>query len=365
MDKYKGISEKTLKNGTKAIYVRFKYLGKIYPVKNFTKLFGCTSKSQAYEKLKEVRISLSKGIDPFNTQGNKLNDYFYKRLDSKNRSGEWKENTINQYRDFYEKHIKKPIGHLKLDKIKYEHLEKILDEIIHTKGSYRNRVSRILSPLFQESIKRGEIINNPCDFIDFVEVKEKEKLSKRVFDDRLTIARTLYKAFKEHKARYSIHKDEINVFFLMVLLTGHRYGEILQLKRENCYLEENLIISPEEITKTKKEYEFPLPKECREWIATKSKKELLFPNINYDSVYYQFQNILKTTNLKIRENKKFSPHDLRSIMLNVMRKDCKIDTLLADYCLEHKIPSTLKHYIDFDYDDKKKAFKKYWKKIRN
>lgn len=91
--------------------------------------------------------------------------------------------------------------------------------------------------------------------------------------------------------------------------------------------------------------------------------ELLFPNMNYDSIYYQFQNILKKTNIELYFGKKLSPHDFRSIMLNIMLKDCKINNL-ADYCLEHKIPSTLKHYIGFDYKDKKKAFKKYWKKIR-
>ncbi|MEA3523202.1 MAG: hypothetical protein U9R50_09505, partial [Campylobacterota bacterium] len=72
---YPGITTKTLENGVNNIYVRFKHLGKVYPVKNFTKLFGCKTEKQAYDKLQEVKLEISKGTSDelykFNFRGNK------------------------------------------------------------------------------------------------------------------------------------------------------------------------------------------------------------------------------------------------------------------------------------------------------
>lgn len=115
--KYPGISTKTLKDGTTAIMVRFKYLGKSYPYKNFTKLFGCKTQKSAYDKLNEVKALLSKNIDPFNPQGKKLNDYFYSKVEKNKKDGSWRDNTIKSYVNFYKSHIQKNIGHKKLDKI--------------------------------------------------------------------------------------------------------------------------------------------------------------------------------------------------------------------------------------------------------
>jgi len=365
MDMYRGITEKVLIDNSKNIYVRFKHLGKTYPVKNFTKLFNCKTKKSAFNKLQEIKTMLTNGIDPFNTQGKTLNDYFNRKLESNKKNGIWRDTTVKQYSNFYEGYIKKDIGHLKLDKINYEHLENILKELDHTKGSYKNLIYRILSPIFKDSIKRGEIINNPCKLLDYVEVDKKEKIEHRVVDDHLEIARILYKSFKEHKARYTHQRGEINIFFLMLLLTGHRQNEVIQLKREHCYLEEKKIIAPKEITKTKIDYHYPIPKECLEWIESKKKGELLFPNMKLKSIYFQFQNILKKTNIKLYENKSFSPHDMRSLLLNIMIQKCKIDSRLADTCLEHKQAQVIEHYLNFTFKDKKKSFKKYWKKIRN
>ena len=288
-DKLKGITEKKLKDGTTAIYVRFKYLGKTYPVKNFTKLYGSSTKTAAYNKLQKLKVLLSDGIDPFNTMGKSLNDYFYKSLELNQQNGSWRKTTADQYENFYDGYIKKTIGHKKLDKINYVDLEKILENLNHTKGSYKNRIYRILSPFFEESIKRGEIHFNPCKFLKYEQVDKKEKLEKRVVEDKLTIAKILYVAFKNHRARYTNQRDELNIFFLMLLMTGHRQNEIIQLKRDNCYLEEKKIISPKSITKSKVDYDFPIPKECIDWIKNKKDNELLFPNMKLKSIYFNFK----------------------------------------------------------------------------
>ncbi|MCK5111212.1 MAG: hypothetical protein KAQ94_06795 [Arcobacteraceae bacterium] len=47
-----------------------------------------------------------------------------------------------------------------------------------------------------------------------------------------------------------------------------------------------------------------------------------------------------------------------------MIRECKIDSMLADYCLEHKQSGVIEHYLDFNYEDKKSAFDKYWELVR-
>jgi hypothetical protein len=89
----KGISEKKLKNGEIAIYVRFKYQGKNYPVKNFTKLFGCKTPTQAKDKLNEVKLEINKGNDPFNSKTKDLNFYFEEKYSHNILNKIWKEDT--------------------------------------------------------------------------------------------------------------------------------------------------------------------------------------------------------------------------------------------------------------------------------
>jgi len=47
-------------------------------------------------------------------------------------------------------------------------------------------------------------------------------------------------------------------------------------------------------------------------------------------------------------------------MLYVMMRDCKIDSRLVDFCLEHYQGKVISHYLDFSYKDKKEAFINYW-----
>ena len=65
---YYGIKKTNLKNGDIAIKVRFKYEGKNYRVRNFTKLFGCSTEQDAFNKLQEIKILLSKGQNPFDSR---------------------------------------------------------------------------------------------------------------------------------------------------------------------------------------------------------------------------------------------------------------------------------------------------------
>ena len=154
------------------------------------------------------------------------------------------------------------------------------------------------------------------------------------------------------------------MYFLLLLLSGHRQHELILLKREHCFPEKGWIISPPEITKTKRKYKFPIPEELMEWIENKQKGELLFPNMKLTSIYPQFQNILKYTPIKINDGKTLSPHDVRSLMMSLMLTKCGVSRVLADTCLEHKQDEMVERYMNITFAEKKQAFERYWKLVR-
>ena len=51
-------------------------------------------------------------------------------------------------------------------------------------------------------------------------------------------------------------------------------------------------------------------------------------------------------------------------MLSVMIRDLHIDSRLADYCLDHKQMGVIKHYLEFNYNDKLNSYNKYWNLLR-
>eukprot|EP01156_Anaeramoeba_ignava_P003950 Anaeramoba_ignava/a225744_34.p1 GENE.a225744_34~~a225744_34.p1 ORF type:complete len:353 (-),score=25.85 a225744_34:134-1192(-) len=345
-NKYPGITSKKMSDGSTSIMVRFMFLGKKYPVKNFTNLYGITTQREADIKLGEIKTLLAKNIDPFNVRGVNLTDKFFERINKNTKNGNWRPNTIKGYTNFFNAHIKKKIGHKKLDKITPTEIEGILnsDYLVDKSASYRNILYRILNPIFKESIAKREIHYNPCDIIEHEETSYKEKLEDRVEESHIDIIKILYKAFKHHQARYSYQRDELNMFFLLLLLSGHRQQELLMLNRNHCYPEKGYIISPKDITKTKRPYKFPIPDELMDYILQKPKNEQLFPNMKLKSIYFQFRNILKYLPINIYENKSFSPHDLRSLMLSLMITKCGVSRVVADVCLEHKQTEIVERY---------------------
>jgi len=358
-----GITKKTLKNGTENIMVRFKYLGKTYPVKNFTKLFGCNTITTAKEKLNEIKIELSKGNDPFNCQTKNLDYYFDEAYRINIIKKIWREDTTaKNYLKYYNKNMRKQIGWKKLSKITYTDLDNILKTLAHTKGTMHNQLKKILNPIFKEAIRRGEVDKNPAELLKRVTEKKKEKITKRTLEDSLTMAIKLYKAIGIYKPKTTL-KNELNAYLYLLVMSAHRYGELLKLKRDDVYLDKDLIISPSHITKTNEEYYYPIPNECKEYFIS-IKEGLLFPNLRYSAVADYFKKLVRLSNIEFLKDKNLTPHDTRSLLLNIMIRDCKVDSRLADFCLEHSPNGVIAHYLDFHYDDKKLAFKKYWNLIR-
>lgn len=363
MGKHQGITTKILKDGSKNIMVRFKHLSKTYPVKNFTKLFGCQTETKAFEILQKVKIAISEGKDPFVTTFDDLNSLFDKKLEEYKAKGKWSYHTCRNNYYFYNKHIRNKIGHKKIEKIKYEDINNILDTFEKNQDSSKNYVISLLNPIFKEELKKGKIHSNEIDKIDKVKTPVRERIELRSSMKEIDIIKELYNNIENYNFRTNVDINQIKTFFYLTIMTAHRWGEILQLKKEDCYLDEMKIISPKEITKTKKEdYHFPIPFECVEYIKNCESGNLF--TIKRGTIYGLFQNLISITNISIYRNKKISLHDVRKLMLSVMIRDLHIDSRLADYCLDHKQMGVIKHYLEFNYNDKLNSYNKYWNLLR-
>ncbi|WP_434636899.1 tyrosine-type recombinase/integrase [Sulfurimonas sp. NW7] len=358
------ITVKTLKNGTENYYVRFMYQGREYPVKNFTKLYGCKTKKKTLEKLAEIKIEISKGRNPFVLTKETLNELYDERKKISLKNGTWRTRTVESYDYFYNKYIRKTIGHKKLSKITYEDLRKLYDvNMSHVENSTKNQFKRIVRPIFIEEMKNGRIHTNVVDMIETYNMPVREKIELRTFENNLDIVRKLYNAVPKYEALAYNQKEEMRAYLMMIVMTAHRHGELRQLTIEDCYLDRKMIIAPKTITKTKEDYRYPIPEEVIPYLKT-IKSGLIFPTVKKGSMYQVFQRLVKLANIETFNGKRISPHDMRRLLLSIMIKDLKIDSVLADSCLNHKQRGVINHYLSFEYKDIEEAYNRYWELIR-
>lgn len=353
-----------MSNGSTALMVRFKHLGITYPIKNFTTLFGSTTEKQAFDKLNEVKQMISEEKDPFASSISSLNQIFEERVALNLKNGIWANSTVKNYEYFYKNHIKSVIGRKKVEKIKYQDIMKILNKFTKTQAGSKNTVIDILKPIFKEEFNKGTIFINVMNKIDKYTVEvQKEELSKRTNLENTDIVKQLYKAIPLYSQAKKENIEQHQIFLYMLLMTAHRFGELNQLESKHCDIENRKIISPKEITKTNENYHFPIPDECLNYIKN-HKGSKLFNIPRGGTASRLFHRLLIKAKITTIDNHSISMHDTRKLMLSIMVNKLNIDSRLADYCLDHKLQGTIKHYLEFTYEDKVKAYKKYWDFIR-
>ena len=361
--KYAGIKTEYDKAGNKKIIVRFKYLSVNYGRKNFTKLFGCKSEKQADDKLKEIKVDISRGNNPFLEAPVTLDDLWEIWLESKKKK-DWTYNTYTIYTYFYNAHIKESIGWKKISKINYLDLDEILKKLETKEAGTKNKLKRLLRPIFQDAKKKGFIQHNVIDEIETEkEFLHRKKIQNITSTTSLNILRKIYKAIPLYKTMRKEQELEIKNLFYMIILTAHRIGELRKLTVEHLDFKNNKIVATPNITKSKEFYHYPIPKECLEYFKT-IEKGFLFPTIGYKSEYEMFQRLIKLTDIKFYGNETISPHSSRRLLMDTMIRECNIDSRLADYCLSHKPHGVIKHYLEYKYEDAEKSFQKFWGAIR-
>lgn len=367
---FDGITEKVMNDGTKAIMVRYKVGGKSYPVRNFTKYFNCKTKTQAKKKLAEVKTLIRQGDDPFGGIRITLDDVWKhwverkKKLYKNKEEAGWSPPTVRDYESFYKNYLKKDLGHKKIDKITFANLVELQDNFPDNVGAVtKNKVKRVLSPIFDHYIKLERLKKNVAKQLDRVSEKVDKKLENRVKTNSLNILKKLYEAIPYLVTKKKNQQKEVQMFMYLLILTAHRRGELDQLKVEHLDFENNKIVAPADITKSDEVYHYPIPSECLDYFKG-IKSGSLFPTFSYKSHFEMFQRLIRLTDIEFFEGCNLTPHDTRRLMLSVMISKCKIDSVIADECLNHKQQTTMKHYVSIEYKYIEEAYQKYWDVIK-
>ena len=371
VEKYVGVYKKEI-NGVVCYYARFKFRNKLYPFINLSDKYGVRKPREAFEKIQVLKNELRQGINSFNSKL-EINEPTIKNLWTnfiEKKQLESSPNTIKEYIKFYNKWLKEPLENKKVSEISENDLLSILNKVDPKTskglkfgcGVYRSNLKKILSPFFVSALEndyiKKNILNNST--FKFKRATIKNKISDRTNIRHLEIAKALYKTIDDYNSQYSKQRLELKAFMYLFLMSGHRYGELLQLTTTNLILEEKKIKADTSITKTKITTYYPIPSECLDFFSSVENGKL-FKNIKYGAIWGIFQRWKKKANLDF----KLSAHEIRILLLNSM-VSLGIDSTIANRsCLDHNVDEVLEAYIDIDYEEKLKAYNTYWNALRN
>ncbi|MGJ0357333.1 tyrosine-type recombinase/integrase [Aliarcobacter butzleri] len=371
VERYPGIYTKE-KNGITCYYARFRFRNKLYPFINLTYIYRVRKPSEAFLKLQAIKDELRNGINSFSKKHDTTEPTIAKLWTKfiEKKKSESAISTIKEYTKFYNKWLKKPLENKKVSEITEYDLESILNKtdpktnkgLKFGSGGYKGNLKKILSPFFKDALKKRYIKENILEdsSFKFKRIKKKNKISDRTNIRHLEIAKMLYKTIHIYKVGSSKRSLETQAFLYLFLMTGHRYGELLKLTKENLILDEKKVKATSEITKTKITIYYPIPEECMDYFNTIQDGKL-FKNIKYGAVYGIFQRLKNQSNIDF----KLTAHEIRNLLLNSMIK-LGIDSAIANRaCLDHGIDEVLEAYMDLDYEEKLKAYNKYWGALRN
>ncbi len=341
------------KDGTSSFIVRFSYKGRPYGEKNFTKKYGCTTANQAFEKLQEAKVDISKGNNPFKKKTPETIDkYFEDYLDTL-------KDTNNRYitNVYYKKHIKPVIGNKDISKVETSHINTILGgTLFGLSDRSKMTLKVILSPIFEKSIREDKRRHSPLAEIKLKKPKPKKALTLRVVTDLKIVSKILYQNIM------NIEDDEKKVVYLIGLMCARRRSEILRLQWDD--IRGNKVFIPEEATKTKNAEDYPIPYEVVNILETLGKNTDLVFGIKADRVTRGFTKLVKEADIEYTKGSKMTFHDTRNLFLSIMILD-GFNSDLVDACISHSQNNSMKDiYLSFGYDKRKEVFEKYWEILR-
>lgn len=358
--KYTGIKELDMADGSKNYIAIFSHNGTRYGERNLTKLFGVRSAKQAFEQLQEIKSELSKGIDVFGTKSEKVDDlvfeYLSKKDDGYRKTSEWT----------YKKHIQPVIGHLYINKVTKDHLEKIKSNMEQLKlaKSTIKKVRTILHPIFQEAYQNEVVRRNVVEQVSMGGDTVKPELTDRISEPLIDAIRKIYNSAK-------LQTNDYNAMFLISIMCARRFGEILQLKYEDII--DGIVHARAGTTKTFKDMEpeavaekYPLPKEVLDLIGTGTGQVFKFYSRTYADKYAEMIDLGTKLKLKpLAEKYPIRSHDNRNFLLSLQSKKFGID-FVGTACLSHtnKKADINARYHSIEFDDVVEVFEDYWEKLR-
>ena len=224
-----------------------------------------------------------------------------------------------------------PIQKMLFKDIKTLHLQKVIDNM-KTKKSSKNKVKQVYSQLYKYAIQNDLAIK---DYSKFVTVKDDEETKEKI-------------PFTSEEITDIYNKDELNYDIIKLLLfTGYRINELLNLKIEDIHLEENYLMGGSKSAAGKNRY-VPISKFAKPIIKKLYDADNKFLLTNKRGNNVKYQNYWAWWNKNINEH---TPHDTRHTFISIMNR-CGINDVSIERIVGHSSTGvTKKVYTHKNEDD--------------
>ncbi|HFL2713468.1 TPA: tyrosine-type recombinase/integrase [Legionella pneumophila] len=332
--------------GTKTWFYRYKFGGKEkwLTIGNFP-VMGVAEARKAFNDLWEIRQS---DQDPEEIIQKKL---LQKNNNVKTLVSDW-------YNNYIVKHRKQPqqikqqidadiiplLGTLEIEKIQPRDISKALDNIVQ-RGSpvHANKVLSTLKQAFNYAVSRGEITINPAINIRARDIGGLEKPRDRNLDLDEIKKIWLFLDSDEHSMSIQI-KNAIKI----ILLTGARTGELRLAKWSEFNFDKSLWIIPPENNKiglSMKIHLSELTKKLLLEIKEITLSNFVLAGVDDDSplgdksISKAIQRIQKRVGIP-----QWTAHDLRRTFATQLGETLRIDPVVIEKCLGHKMPKIMATY---------------------
>ncbi|PPK57329.1 phage integrase family protein [Malaciobacter marinus] len=367
----------------KHIYTRFRFNDKVINYKNLTKKFDIKDARKAEKFIEDVIVeNLKKGIDPFHknftladekNSGRLIEELWeeYKKIELKN----LREISKVQYERFYNRYLKDAFEHKCITQITKQELLSVWSKLDGFSEAYRSKFKIIMGYFYEVAEEENLIDNNFIKHRQFKVGKHKTNkipLEYRTSQDFITMAQYIYDASHKYETKKQKLKVELPLFVLLNLMTGHRYGELCELRVSNLDLKNKRLVSYTDITKTQIISAFPYPQELDEYFQKfKGIKDdrKLFPNIIGPSYGKIFTRLIRDINyahkLKDENVFKITAHEMRNLLLSSMSHLGYDSDEVDKACLDHNANTVKSTYWSTHYKKKVELYNVYWENLRS
>lgn len=192
---------------------RYTFNGKRYTI------YGKQLK-EVQRKLRDAKYEMDHGI--FAKPDRVTVDSWFKVWKEEYAANSMRENTLAHVGSMYRYHIKPEIGHMKMQDVRTEHIQMLLNKMKKQgySSDFMKRVRNVVSQMFKQAYRNDMIMRNPVE--NAVTPSGKEKKGHRVLTEQ---EQTLFLEYAKESG--------YELIFILGFSTGMRIGEIQALQWKN------------------------------------------------------------------------------------------------------------------------------------
>jgi integrase len=353
--KYTSIYSLDKSNGSIDYYALIKRNGTQYGSRNMTKLFGCNTAKQAFDKLLEVHQIIDRGEDPFSIRSSKLDDLFYAYNATRNEP--YKKTSKLQY----DKWVKPSIGHKKIAKIALSDMLEIMNNVdtAGNKVSTKVAIKDLLQPIFKDQFQKENLSRNILMSLK-IKVPNNKVILNTTIDGMIETARSVY----NFAMTVPLNKGNSRALFLLSVMTARRIGELGKLDYSDINFVTRKIRPRQETTKTKKYdnnfYDYPIPDEVFDLLDKNGTGKIF----NHHPSAYTKEYHDRIIKAKIEKDHKIRSHTNRNFFQSIMSHQGYDKDFVGEIALSHKINNMNLTYLTYTDDKIMELYEAYWKILR-